>query len=281
MQSLFQTILLCTTTLLSLESAPFEVCWGTRTDFQYTAKPEGHHFVAMESSDLDDARTCLRTGDYEACITMAKAQVESGIWNEEWPCILIEVYLITGQYREALLVYDSVIDKFSTSLPLRMLGAKVYRMNNMPASARDTLKVIPELLERVPWRYSGKDSFVVLGEYFLQQGEDPKRVLESCFDRALRQDPKYVPALVASGRLALAKNDGPLATKSLEKALSLEEEDPDIYCLAAQAWLTADNAKATEYLTRALELNPRHLDSLLFQPKSAWIAKTMPWQPNC
>lgn len=215
--------------------------------------------------DIDEARQALRVGEYAKCVEMAKRQVEQGIWNEEWPRLLLEAYLVTGQYGDALLLYESVIEKFSSSLPLRMMGGEIYRLNNLPKASRDTLGVIPELLERMPWRYTNKESFVLLGEFFLQQGEDPKRVLESCYDRALKQDAKYVPALVATAKLALAKHDGPLATKSVEKAIGLEDGDPDLYCLGAKAWLSADNGKATEYLVRALEINPLHVPSLMFQ----------------
>lgn len=228
------------------------------------ASPNG----ATARSDIQDAKKFLRTGDYEACISLCEEQVARGVWNEEWPCLLIEAYLLTGKYQESLAVYQATIDKFSTSLPLRMLGAKAYTMNNMARQSRETLGVIPDLIDRMPWRYSTKDAFVVLGECFLRQGEDPKKVLESYFDRALKQDPNYVPALVASARLALSKNDGQVATKSIEKALTLETEDPDLYLIGALAWVATDSEKASEYLTKALTLNPHHVESLLYQAES-------------
>ena len=141
----------------------------------------------VSGADTDEAKKLLRTGEYEACIAMAKQEVTRGVWNELWPRILIEARLATGAYAEAVPEYDAAIEKFSTSIRLRLLGAQVYRMNNQSEKAVSAISVIPELMQRMPWRFTGKDELVPLGEFFLLQGEDPKQVLEICYDRAFEE----------------------------------------------------------------------------------------------
>lgn len=215
--------------------------------------------------DLAEARTLLRTGEYDACIDMAKEEVERGVWNDGWPRLLLEAYLTTGKYDEALPVYETAIQRYSTNLRLRLLGAEVYRMNNDVIKAKEAVEVIADLLQRMPWRYTGKDELIPLGEYFVSQGEDPKQVLEICYDQALKEDPKMVDAHIASARLALDKHDDQVASKSLAKALQLDAENPEVYYLLYRAWSGTDPEKATDYLKKGLGLNPRHVPSMLLQ----------------
>ena len=38
-------------------------------------------------------------------------------------------------------------------------------------------------LQNSPWRYSDRPNRIVVGKFLLQQGADPRRVLETFFDR--------------------------------------------------------------------------------------------------
>lgn len=220
------------------------------------------------SADTEECRKLLRRGEYASAIAIAKPEVDQGVWNELWPRFLLEAYLQTGAYEEAIPVYEGAIQKFSTSIRLRMLGAQVYRMNNQANLADEQLAVIPELIQRMPWRFSGKDELVPLGEFFVLQGEDPKQVLEICYDRALKVDPKLVEAHVASGRLALDKYDYQVAADALQKALKLDEQDPEIHYLLARTFASSDSELATKHLVKALEINPHHVSSLLLQAEN-------------
>ena len=89
--------------------------------------------------------------------------------------------------------------------------------------------------------------------------------MRSVTTELLKSDPKLVEAHVASARLALDKYDYQVASQSLNKALKLDENDPEIHMLLAKAWSGSDSEKATFHLKRALELNPKHIPSLLIQ----------------
>ncbi len=217
------------------------------------------------AADFDDAKKLYRTGRYDECIEICKAEVERGVWNESWSRLLIETYLTTGQYFEAQGVYEEAIERYSFSLRLRLLGIETYRMNDNPIEASKQQSVIPELLDRMPARYTGRDELVPLGKYFLVTGEDARKVLEICFDEAIKEDPDMVEAYVASAELAIEKRDDKVATQTLEKAAKLDPNDPQIAFLQAKAWIASDSEKASEHLARAFELNDRHVPSLLFK----------------
>jgi tetratricopeptide (TPR) repeat protein len=226
------------------------VCWSGATCF---------------AADFDDAKRLFRSGRYDECIEICKTEVERGVWNESWSRLLIETYLTTGQYFDARSIYEEAIERYSLSLRLRLLGIETYRMNDDPIEASKQQAVIPELLDRMPARYTGRDELVPLGKYFLMTGEDARKVLEICFDEAIKEDPEMVEAYVASAELAIEKRDDKVATQTLDKAAKLDPNDPQIAFLQAKAWMASDSEKSSEYLERAFELNDRHVPSLLFK----------------
>src|SRR5205807_1690735 len=73
---------------------------------------------------------------------------------------------------------------------------------------------------------------------------------------------------LASGALALEKNDFALAAESFEAAAKLAPDDPDIYVGLARAYET-DAQRSTTALNKALDLNPRHVEGLLLQADNA------------
>ena len=180
----------------------------------------------LSASELDDVRTFFRTGDYPACIALAKAQVEKGVWNESWPRTLIEAYLVTGEYQAALATYEKALERFPDSIRLRLVGIRVYKMNNNALKAKEQISYLDDLLARASWRFNSRSDLVPLGEYFLSRGEDPKQVLKICYDQAIKYDPKSVEAHVATARMALEKNDDKVASQALAKALALGLQEP-------------------------------------------------------
>ena len=222
----------------------------------------------LSASELDDVRTFFRTGDYPACIALAKAQVEKGVWNESWPRTLIEAYLVTGEYQAALATYEKALERFPDSIRLRLVGIRVYKMNNNALKAKEQISYLDDLLARASWRFNSRSDLVPLGEYFLSRGEDPKQVLKICYDQAIKYDPKSVEAHVATARMALEKNDDKVASQALAKALALDESDPEIFYLLSRAWSSSDPEKSTEYLRKSLELNARYFPSLILQAES-------------
>lgn len=239
-----------------LSSILFLVCLASFGLLELTARP-------LAAGELEDCRSLLWSGDYEAAIKIAKEKVDAKTWNEGWSRILIEGYLLTGEYEDAVTVFESVKERYYSSLTLRLLAIDAYRFSNQQAKANVELETIPIMLERSPWQYTTRDQLVPLGKFFVLMGEDARKVLEQCFDRVLKQDPQLVDAHIASAELALQKEDSTVALTALQKAEKIQPANPHIFYLMAVAWANTDSVRATESLQRALKLNPKHVDSLL------------------
>ncbi len=219
----------------------------------------------LRAADFAEARSAGYRGEYELSIALAKAEVDRGIWNDSWSRQLVESLNTLGRYPEACAVYEQVASKFSNSIPLRVLAAHSYRMSGKREVGDKLLDEIPDLVQAAPWRFSDRDNLLAIGKYLLAEGEDARAVLDAFFDRSLKVDPKFVEAHLAIAELALDKADFQEAVKSLEAAKALRPEDPNIHYLLAKAWAPSDAERATAELQQALDLNPRHVDSLLFQ----------------
>lgn len=218
---------------------------------------------AQGPANYTDVRAKFFAGEYDECEDLARLEVDRGVWNDLWSRLLIETLLETGQYEQARDVYELVAQKFSGSLPLRVLGAEAYRYCGQPERGDALISQIPALVDAAPWRFSDRDNMLAIGRFLLDAGEDARVVLTNFYDRSLKLDPEFVEAHVAVAELALDKADYQEAVRALGVALELRPTDPQIPYLLSRAWAPSDSEKATEYLQRALTLNPRHVPSLL------------------
>lgn len=220
------------------------------------------------AADLNEARKLFYQGDYSACIEMCSQEVKSGIWNDGWSRLLIESHFALGQYQQAKDVFEAVQLKFNSSLSLRMLGAEAYRFCGESVKASKLLNEIPDLVTTASYRFTDRENRLALGRYALSLGEDARKILKSNYDLVLKSDPRYVEAYLAIAELALEKADYQEAAKSLATAAELRADDPRVHYLLARAWESSDAARAAAHLSKALELNPRHAESLLMQARN-------------
>ena len=221
------------------------------------------------AADFMQARNAFYQGDYATCIELTRSEVDKGIWNDIWSRQLIECLLASGHYAEAVELYEQVAERFSNSLSLRVLAAKAYRFSGNHQRGSRLLDEIPQLVQAAPYRFSDRDNLLAIGRYLLSLGEDPRKVLNEFYDRALKSDPKFVDAHVAIAELALDKADFQEAVKSLTAAIELRPEDPRLRVLLARAWAPSDAEKASAALSAALEINPHHVDALLMQAEES------------
>lgn len=214
------------------------------------------------AADPSDARAAFYAGEYDKCIEMCQAEVERGVWNVFWSKQLAKCLLTVGKYAEATELYESQVERFPSSLRLRMLAAEAYRFAGNSARGNRLLEEIPYLVQSNTWRFRDADNLLAIGEYSLEAGEDARDVL-SFYDAILERDPKAVDAQIATARLAIAKADYQEAVRALQPASELRPEDPEINYLLAVAWAPSDAEKAEAALREALQLNPQHIPSLL------------------
>jgi tetratricopeptide (TPR) repeat protein len=220
--------------------------------------------ATARAEELEDAEKLYRTGKYGECIAACEKAIERSAWPESWRHLKIRAEMTSGRYARALKTYEATAAVYRTSIILRLLGYEVLRMNNRAADAQQVLKNIQDLASRDPWRYSDTASRVALGRALLLAGADARQVLELFYDQAKKDSPTSPDPYIASGELALGKQDFALAAEAFQEAIKRRADDPDLYFGLARAYHD-DSEKASEALAKALELNPRHIDSLLLQ----------------
>ena len=213
---------------------------------------------------FDEALQRYRTGDYAGCIAACDTTLSEMLGDEDWWMLKVRAQMAIGRYADALETWQLALDRHDRSIRIRLLGRDVLRMNDRADAAETLLDEILALAGRNPWRYSSAADRIAIGDVLLRNGEDARQVLELFYDRVKKEAPDAPDPYLASGALALEKHDYALAAESYAEALKRTPDDPDAHLGLARAYAD-DSERATAALTRALEINPRHVDSLLFQ----------------
>ncbi len=221
--------------------------------------------VGASAADLEDGEQLFHTGQYAECIDMAAAEIDRGNYLEPWRRLKIDAEMATGAYETALTSVEQALGEFPTSLALRLQAHAVYQFNGQTARAATELEMIERLAVNDPRRYSSPSSRLALGRYFLRAGADARQVLEIFYDPITQTWPDFLDAHLASAELSLEKYDNALAAETLTKGPETLHADPQYYYLLARAYSTDDGEAAAAALGSALELNPRHVRSLLLQ----------------
>jgi tetratricopeptide (TPR) repeat protein len=235
-------------------------------------------------ADLIDAQKLYDSGKYADCIAACEAAIAPATAPsatatapdpfsilipllpaaaaEEWWQLKAKAELQTGKYDAAEKTTAAGIANYATSLPLYLLRHQALRMVGRPDDAATLLTKVQDMVLLDAWRYENPDNRVALGQFMIIRGTDARQVLENYFDRARRDAPRNVNVHMATGNLALAKNDPGVAADSFETAQRLAPDNPDVYFGIARA-NDDDPELVTAALAKALELNPNHIDSML------------------
>ena len=116
-----------------------------------------------------------------------------------------------------------------------------------------------------PRRYGEPADRVALGHFLLERGADPRQVLELVYDELRKSSPEFIDTYFASAKLALDKYDNALAAETLRAAPRAAQKDPQYHYLLARAYAPDDPLRTEAALKAALDVNPRHIDSLLLR----------------
>ena len=217
------------------------------------------------ASEIEDCERLLRSGQYETCIKTAEAAILKKSYGSEWPLLKAQAELVVGQYTEAQQTIDAGLKRYSWSLPLRLLAHEIYHLNNQHEAANAFLTSIHDLASRSAWRYTDASSLVVLGQASLKRNVDPGEVLESFYDRAIKEYPDHGDAYRASGNLALAKHDYALAQETFQAALKHIPDDPDLLFGLARSLQNSNPEQSEKLMAQVLQLNPNHIPTHLQQ----------------
>jgi len=223
-------------------------------------------FLAPSTSSAEDFRDLqklYRAGQYLKCAETAVKVSQERPGDEDVWAIKIRAEMELGRYPEALATLESAQRASPLSVRLRWLGRSVHRFNGRSDRARLMESEIAALLQQMAWRYGDLQSQLALGEFFLSQRVDPKKVLDGIYNILKKRAPSAVEPVIACGDLALEKQDFALAAKHFEQALKMDESNPDVHFGLARAYSESEGDRASEELKKTLELNPNHSPALL------------------
>jgi tetratricopeptide (TPR) repeat protein len=219
----------------------------------------------VAAADPDEAERLFRTGHYDECARLVDEQIEGTSASETWHRLKIKIELARGKDAEAITALEDALRDFRASVPLHILGREVYRLNGRPDDAASELDAIERLIQVSPRRYATAEGLVAIGRYYLLRGADARKVLDQFYDIVTKQQPDYIEAYFATAEMALDKQDYALAAETLRKAPRETALDPRFHYLLARALAPEDRAGTARALSEALQINPRHADSLLLQ----------------
>jgi tetratricopeptide (TPR) repeat protein len=225
--------------------------------------------------ELKAVRKQCQTGHYEECIESAQQALAGGAWTEEWHLLLIKALEITGRYDKAVAAAEALESRYSDSLRA-LLALHRVRKATGDRRAAETLGRIRALLNSPGARFSRADELVTAGQAALLLGDEPRSVLQTYFDPAVKKDPAAREVYLAAGQLALDKHDDALAARWFRKGLERLGPDADLSAGLARAFLNGDRKELTRALDAALSLNPRLVPALLLRAEQELDAEDHP-----
>ena len=217
----------------------------------------------------EDATKALRVGDHAACIQISDKEIKNRAFGEEFYLLKAEAENQTGEYRAA---YDTIVDglaRYSWSIRMRLIGIESARMSGQSAQANVWQTEIADFAGRAPWRYADADNLVALGLAALDMGLDARNVLEKFYDRALKMHPEHRDAMLASGELALLKQDFELAADTFQAALKKYPDDADMHFGLARSLERSEPPLAAHAMSMTFKNNHRHIPALLSRAEDA------------
>lgn len=230
-------------------------------------------FAQTRDPDLQTLLKLLRSGEYERCVELATEAIDRRTFGEDWYLVKAEAQAALGQYADAKATVDTGLQRYSWSIRLRERGIDIARHAGDPQQAGIWQAEVLDYAGRAPWRYTDSDSLVALGRTALANGIDARQVLEQLYDRALRQSPKHRDAWLASGELALEKQDHELAAQTFRNAIKEYPADADFQFGLARSLEYSQRSQAAVAIAQALTANPRHVPSLIYRAEQALDAE--------
>lgn len=218
---------------------------------------------SLTAADPAEVQRELLEGDYAAVIRQSSAALKAGQPATEWTLLLIQAQLAIGRNHDADATLREALEREQQNIRLRWLARDVAYANGRPEEAATRANEIVRLVQGRTWNYRTPPELVVFGRAALLLGADPKDVLEKIYGTAQRSDPKLRDVYLARGELALEKHDYALAAKAFDEGLKQWPQDPDLLCGRARAYADSNREVAMAALRAALDVNPRHVPSLL------------------
>lgn len=219
----------------------------------------------LVAADIGACRTLFRTGKYQDCLTQCTTAIEERVYGEEWRVLKLKSELALGKYADAKATTEKSLEQYRWSIQLRVLGHDALLYNDEEDSATALILEVDKLVAAQRWRYTDAGDLVTLGKMATLVGVDARQVLEAFYDVGKKNHPNEREPWIASGELALDKHDLDLAADTFRTANRKFKDDADIYFGLTRALRSSNPEQALAAITKTLELNPNHIEALLFQ----------------
>jgi tetratricopeptide (TPR) repeat protein len=220
--------------------------------------------TGVRAAELTNARQQFITGQYSNCIAECEQAIASFEYEEEWRALLVRSLAASGQYEKAGKIISNALDRYSWSIPIRLLAHEVLPYAGETNRADEVLREIESLVSsRTDNRARTADTMVAIGRAILLLGADPRKVLDNLFEPARKAAPDNRDVYLAMGELALAKHDYNLAAKQFGAGLKKFPGDPDMHFGLAEAFQSGDRKEMLKNLNATLTKNTNHVGALL------------------
>jgi tetratricopeptide (TPR) repeat protein len=218
---------------------------------------------SVHAADLATARKEFIAGRYTKCAALCEEAIADREYEEEWRSLLVRSLFALGKYEQAGTTLSNALDRYSWSVPLRMLGHEVFRYSDVNA-ANESLEEVANLLNaRSDMRFRDVATVVAIGKAALLLGADPRRVLDTIYEPVRKANPEYRDVYLAMGELAMDKHDFDLAAKQFTAGLKKFPDDPDLLFGMARAFQSGDRREMLKNASGALEANTNHVGAML------------------
>ena len=74
----------------------------------------------LQAADLDEGRQHFIQGHYSDCIRLCEQALGDQEYSEEWRLLLIDCFMTVGRYTNALTVVTANMERYPSSLRLRL-----------------------------------------------------------------------------------------------------------------------------------------------------------------
>jgi tetratricopeptide (TPR) repeat protein len=219
--------------------------------------------LRTRAADVDDARKLYFRGKYEDCMKAASDGADDQPRDEDWPILLNQCLLTLGRYRDAQTAVSNALERMPWSIRIRLAARETYLRNGDPERAKELLTEINDRASTRSIAYRDSVNLVTIGQAALLLGADPRRVLDNLLNRVKKADPACREVYLAIGQLALDKGDFELAGKTFQEGSEKFSDDPEMLYGWAKSYANGDRAEMMTLLEKVLNLNERHVPTLL------------------
>ena len=219
---------------------------------------------SARGADLGTARQQFISGQYSNCAEVCTQAIAEREYEEEWRSLLAKSQFALGRYVEADVTLSNALDRYSWSVPLRLLAHEILPYSGDTNRAGEALQQIEALIaSRSDWRVRDAASLLAIGRAALLLGADARKVQDNILEPARKANPDNREVYLTLGELALDKHDFNLAAKQFNIGLKKFPDDPDLHFGLARAFQSGNRKEMLEHVAAVLEQNTNHVGAML------------------